>query len=222
MQCVQMLGKRFKNESSFGSILADLDKRVISFTHQDSLAPTRVVHFRKGVSFLISSNSKSSTQAHVSTGLLSGSIEGWKMLPLLFQITLSLNMTPHLLPTQNNWLNTNCGNIMGSVMKSLNVVLILSFFINSKSLTETNIINLRQLGKSAVLLMHKLKKLKTILLNKCTINQDKIQEFTVFTGIKFHLLEHLFAMLPYYGSCGRAFDTQVSESSHKVTVKKTF
>jgi hypothetical protein len=60
----------------FMNILAALDQRIINFTHKDSFAPTRNVHFQKGASYLISLNSTTTTQAHASSGLLSGSPEG--------------------------------------------------------------------------------------------------------------------------------------------------
>ena len=69
--------------------------------------------------------------------------------------------------------------------------------------------------------MNRLKQLKTTLLNLCT-TEDHMKTFKPFRGVKFHLLEHLFAMIPLYGACGRAYDTQMGESSHKITIKKLF
>ena len=98
LQSVQSITNKHQNvlNRPFMNILAALDQRIINFTHKLFLTPARYVHFRKGVSYLISSNSTTTTQAHASSGLLSGSLEGWKLLPLLFQITLSINMQPRL------------------------------------------------------------------------------------------------------------------------------
>ena len=142
------------------------------------------------------------------------------MKPLLFQLTMSLNMYPQPVPNNKNWLgNPQFSNIAQKLLKALNLVLKLSFIISSHSLTDSNIKNLQLLGKCAVKHMNTLEILKTNLLNYCAA-KGKQKEFIPFRGIKFHLLEHLFSMLPYYGVCGRAYDTQVSESSHKLTVKK--
>ena len=213
-----------------------LDDRIKTFPIAQSLRVGRSCRFGEGISSLFKTTGKASSTK--GTGVMYGSIEAWKLLPLLFQLVWCLNedivpfepfgqccdvMNPKQRTPQYNW---NVGKVM---LNTIVTALDFHFSVSTKLVTIsqikslTAVINNLKSQLALLWVMHK-DFLQTALkaLGTNTIEKRKLFKsfIPLFTGEKHHLLTHLPFYLIEYGIDQRFWDTNLTERFHKICCKE--
>jgi hypothetical protein len=161
------------------------------------------------------------------TGLMSGSLEAWKMLDLVMQIMFSISDTNDILPNNGVWFSTMtglagdhiCANISMVVTQACASALEMAKFLRSGHYTSDDRslgIYLEKIGR-----FHhaRLALLKKILYCVCTgVGFETVTLQNCISGNKFHYYEHIRLARELYGVDIRIFDTESSEKLHQTSV----
>jgi hypothetical protein len=230
MYSIGKLDDRYKNAMSL------LDERIKTFPIAQSLRVGRSCRFGEGISSLFKTTAKASSTK--GTGAMYGSIEAWKLLPLLFQLlwclnadivpfepfgSVSDNTNSKQRKPQFNW-------TVGKVMVNTVVAALDFHFSVSTKLVTINqikslegVINNLKSQLALLWVMHK-DFLQTTLKVIPKFAKERKQLYKscipLFTGIKHHILSHLPSYLVKYGIDQRFWDTNLSESFHKRCCKE--
>ena len=232
---IQIIKENAKLDKRFDDAILHLDNRLKYFPYQQSLRVTRDCRFGEGISKLFKTSTIAS--ADKGTGFMYGSIEAWKLVPLLFQLLWCIN--DDIIPLsytdvswqdstkrpQHNW---GPGRV---IINTIVTVLEFHFCMNSKLATVSQIESIQQIVDNVrthiglLWLLH-----KDLLQTTATLTKSNKQKFTVFTkdnlavfqGIKHHLLSHIVFYSIEYGIDHRFTDTNLTEGFHKICVKELF
>ena len=206
-------------DSLYAANMHYLDERIKSFPIIQSLVifPNRKFYrWSEGVSHLFKGSWRSKGTA--TTGFFaSGSIEGWKLPQLLFQLTFCLNSW--ICPFDSSWSNGklkkqwNVGNVLVNAMVSaIELHFICRMKVLSTQAIEQNLLTAITNARAHSGLLRLLKEDLMTGGLKCT---EYSVDDTEYGGIKHHLLAHLLYYKKEFGADPRATDTELSERAHK-------
>ena len=175
------------------------------------------------------------------TGLMSGGMESWKLISALFQMMVCIGSDGSVLPERSQIRNvrSNTGfteecmlDISDIVLSAAAACVEMYFAITSKELRVGDIPTVQHLVDCAVLhhvrlsrLFKSLKLSTTVAKKAASSGKDPnlVPWNKAIGGNKCHLLrQHLVESKIWMGANPRQTDTELSESFHKDTVKKTF
>jgi hypothetical protein len=161
------------------------------------------------------------------TGLMSGSLEAWKMLDLVIQIMFCIGDTGDVLPNSGVWFSRItglkpdhiCANIAMVVIQACASAVEMAKFLRSGHYTPEDKNLCLYLEKIGRFHHTRLAMLKKILSSVCTgVQFDSITLQNCISGNKFHYYEHIRLARDIYGVDIRIFDTESSEKLHQFSV----
>ena len=191
-------------------------------------SPTnRFTRHTQGVSGLVKVAVAHKKRTSHQTGLMSGSLEAWKMLDLVIQIMFCLGENGDVLPTSGMWFSRItglkpdhiCANIAMVVVQACASAVEMAKFLRSGHYTPEDKNLCLYLEKIGRFHHARLAMLKKILSAVCTGGQlDSITLQNCISGNKFHYYEHIRLAREIYGVDIRIFDTESSEKLHQTSV----
>ena len=159
LQCLEAFGKI---DYKYSGNLAHLDTMIKNFPDKESLSVFRHHKFSHGISKYLRINQTADSR-NQSTGQLSGSLEGWKLLTILFKMCVCFGIGWHeMVPADHNQiskadcnidqaiLDSELGDIRGTMIDAMSSIIELSFYLRSETTTVNQNDVTRSLGCSAL------------------------------------------------------------------------
>jgi len=190
---------------------------------------TRFTRHTEGVSGLIKSCS-GKKKGKRDTGLLSGSLEAWKMLDLVMQMMFSIGESGHIIPNDIDWfprmtgLSSNhiCANPTVVILSACASAIEMAKLMRSHFYSESDTTLIQYLEKIGRFHHARLAYLRQILFT--TINRGDVSTLCIHSAIsgnKHHYYTHLRMAREVYGADIRIFDTEASEKLHQLSVVRS-
>lgn len=210
--------KKRPSKNLFCNSLTNLDMRINSFPVYQTLLPVPLSRM-ENISDMLKTDVSNSQQGNT-TGILSGNIRATSLPGLLLAIMFSIGLNGSILPNfdivsldKKEYNPTQV--FMLAACSSMEVV----FFSHAKELEESQIDVFANIIFNSTIQLTKLYDMKQDILRQFGIvkilKEGKVDKCK---AVKPHLLRHIPAQIKQYGNSA-AFDTQITEISHKETSK---
>jgi hypothetical protein len=210
------------DNTHYGSNLATLDGLIMTFKCNQTLPACRMCKFSSGISIFFPSHR---FQGNGNTGILTGGLASWKLLSLLVQSVMSIDLTTAILPNNANWTTSitqrnrvikfsKQWKIREIVMKALYSTLEVYFAMAKKqmSLQElTNMVYLTNLCATHLTVLMAM----NFELSCAVANIDFTTKKTPhYQGIKMHMMSHFPSAKIFWGAPSYLTDMELPELSH--------
>ena len=206
----------------YGTNVTMIDGLIINFKCNQTLPACRMSKFSSGISIFFPSRR---LEGHGNTGILTGGLASWKLLSLLVQATISVDLSNHILPNNSSWTTeirhqnnlvkfSKQWKIREITMKALYSTMEVYFAMAKKQLSLqelTNLVYITNLCATHLTVLMALNFELSCAASNIDMTTKKAYQYQ---GIKMHMMTHFPSAKMFWGAPSYLTDMELPELSH--------